>query len=57
MSGAGHSVELLLRIHAKCPEAAMRWSGSASRRRSVPDPDIDTDEVKGSNPVTPTTPA
>ena len=52
---AGHSVEVLLRIYAKCLDG-----GDALIRRRVQaalgyaDSDTDTDEVTGSNPVTPT---
>ena len=52
---AGHSVEVLLRIYAKCLDG-----GDALVRRRVQMAlgyaDINTDEVTGSNPLTPTTP-
>jgi hypothetical protein len=50
---AGHSVEVLLRIYAKCLDG-----GDALVRRRVQvalgHTDNDNDEVRGSNPVTPT---
>ena len=52
---AGHSVEVLLRNYAKCLDG----SDALVRRRvqaALVYADIDTDEVAGSNPVTPTTP-
>ena len=52
---AGHSVEVLLRIYAKCLDG----SDALVRRRvtaALGYADIDTDEVAGSNHVTPTTP-
>jgi integrase len=54
---AGHSVEVLLRIYAKCLDG-----GDALIRRRVQaalgyaDTDNDNGEVTGSNPATPTTP-
>jgi hypothetical protein len=52
---AGHSVEVLLRIYAKCLDG-----GDALVRRRVQAAleyaDTDRDEVTGSNPVMPTTP-
>jgi hypothetical protein len=51
---AGHSVEVLLRIYAKCLDG-----GDALVRRRVQAAlgyaDTDNDEVTGPNPVTPTT--
>ena len=47
---AGHSVEALLRIYAKCLDG----SDALVRRRvqaALRYPGIDTDEVMGSNPV------
>ena len=52
---AGHSVEVLLKIYAKCPDG-----GDALIRRRIQAAlgyaDSDTDEVSGSNPVMSTTP-
>lgn len=54
---AGHSVEVLLRIYAKCLDG-----GDALIRQRVQvalgyaDTDNDNGEVTGSNPATPTTP-
>jgi hypothetical protein len=54
---AGHSVEVLLRIYAKCldgSDALVRQRVQAAL--GYADTDNDNDEVTGSNPATPTTP-
>ena len=52
---AGHSVEVLLKIYAKCldgGDALVRWRVQAALGYA----DTDNNEVTGSNPVTSTTP-